>query len=71
MIKGYACRSKNSDHITIATGSKLPDKEDSTGWFWHVPGWFCNLSVYLFKKKFGFSIKPGTYKLINITISET
>ena len=74
MIKGYACRSKNNDYVTIAAPTrefKTPDIKKETGWFWHVPGCFYTLSVRSFKRKFGFSVKPGTYKLINITISET
>lgn len=68
-IKGYVCRSKNSDTITIAKGSATPDKNEETGWFYHIPGWFYGVSVRKFKKTFGFSIKPGTYKLVNISMS--
>ena len=71
VIKGYICRSKNSDQILIATGSKLPEKEEKTGWYRHVPGWFYKMTVRKFKKTFGFSIKPGTCEIIDITISRT
>ena len=70
MIKGYACRSKNTDRIMISVGSKIPEIERGTSWYRHIPGWFITVSVWRFKKAFGFSIKPGTYKLINISISE-
>ncbi len=73
MIKGYVCRSKNSDTICIATGSKLPEinfNGEETGWFWHIPGWFYQMKVRVFKKHFGFSVKPGTYKLITIDVKE-
>lgn len=68
-IKGYVCRSKNSDTITIAKGTELPSQKED-GWFWYVPGWFYTMTTRTFKKAFGFSIKPGTYKLIDISISE-
>lgn len=67
-IKGYVCRSKNSDQIIIATGSKLP-LQRKDGWYPHIPGWFHKLSIWRFKKYFGFSIKPGTCETIDITIS--
>ena len=73
MIKGYICRSRVdkriSNHIIICEGRKLPSQRKD-GWFWYVPGWFCSMSVRKFKKDFGFSIKPGTYKRISISISE-
>ena len=71
-IKGYACRSKTDDKICntvmICTGTKLSSQRKD-GWFWYVPGWFHTMSVRAFKKTFGFSIEPGTRKLINISIS--
>ncbi len=77
MIKGYACRSKKSDGVMLAAPTeappgnfKTPDIDKETGWFWHIPGWFYTMPIWTFKKTFGFSIKPGTYKLINISISE-
>lgn len=73
MIKGYACRSKNSDSITIAISVKpfkTPDMKKETGWFWHIPGWFYTMKIRSFKRMFGFSIKPGTYKLVNILVTE-
>ena len=72
-IKGYICRSKNSDKITIAILTKdfkAPEINKKTGWYWHVPGWFHTMSIRSFKRKFGFSIKPGTHKSINISISK-
>lgn len=69
-IKGYICRSKNSDSITIAKGTELPSQKED-GWFWYVPGWFYTMSIRKFKKTFGFSIKPGTFEIIDITISKT
>lgn len=69
MIKGYVCRNNNRIMIAIPTKDfKTPDKKD--GRFWHIPGWFHTMSVRNFKRTFGFSIKPGTYKSINILISE-
>jgi len=69
-IKGYICRSKATDRIMISTGSKPPEREEKIGWYQHIPGWFCTLSIRTFKRNFGFSIKPGTHKQINISISE-
>ena len=69
-IKGYACRSETSGSVMICTGTKPPSRRKKTGWFWYVPGWFHTMSVQAFKKAFGFSIKPGTYRPINISISE-
>lgn len=68
-MRGFICRSKGTDRILISTGTKPPEIKEN-GWFWHIPGWFETKSVRTFKRAFGFSIKPGTYKLINITISE-
>jgi len=70
MIKGYVCRSKNSDTICIATGLKPPEKnfKKKDDWYWHIPGWFTQMSIRTFKKHFGFSIKPGTHKQVNILI---
>lgn len=73
MIKGYICRSKINEDISteilICEGIKLPSQRKD-GWFWYVPGWFYSMSVRSFKKKFGFSLKPGTYQLIDISISK-
>lgn len=73
MIKGYVCRSKVdkniSDEVLICTGSKLPSQRKD-GWFWYVPGWFYTMKIRSFKKIFGFSVKPGTYRLVNISIAE-
>lgn len=71
VIKGYICRSKNSDKVLISTGSKAPSLKKETGWFWCVPGWFYKLSTRKFKRMFGFSIRPGTYEPIEISISQT
>lgn len=54
----------------ICVGTKPPEKK-KTGWFWYVPGWFFTLSVWKFKRMFGFSVRPGTYEPIDITISRT
>ena len=73
MIKGYICRSRInkdiSDSVTICVGSELPSQTED-GWFWYVPGWFHTMSIQKFKKIFGFSVKPGEYKLVNISVSE-
>ena len=68
-IKGYICRSKGSDWIQICEGIEGPSQEED-GWFWHVPGMFCKATVRAFKKAFGFSIKPGTFTSIEITITK-
>lgn len=73
-IKGYICRSKNSDSICIGKPDKdfkKPEIEKDTGRYCHIPGWFHTMSVRAFKKAFGFSIKPGTHEQINISISKT
>jgi len=69
-IKGYICRSKATDKIYISTGSKPPKKEEDTGWYRYIPGFLITLPVRTFKRNFGFSIKPGTHKPIDISISE-
>lgn len=73
MIKGYVCRSKNSDRIMISIGSMQPEKHPDghrKNWFFYIPGWFHTMSVRTFKKTFGFSVKPGACKQISISISE-
>lgn len=73
MIKGWICRSKNSDTICISDGCKPPEKNfkrKKTGWYWHIPGWFHTMKIQTFKKHFGFSIKSGTHEKINILISK-
>lgn len=69
-IKGYISRSKYSDNITLSVGSRIPKAEVGTSWFRYFPGGSFTISVRIFKKAFGFSIKPGTYKQINISVSE-
>lgn len=71
VIEGYICRSKNSDRVMICIGSEHPSQEEKNGWFWYVPGWFYTLSVRKFKRMFGFSIRPGTYEPICISITRT
>jgi len=68
-IRGYICRSEKSDYIMICAGSKKPSQRKN-GWFWCVPGLFHTLTVRAFKKAFGFSIKPGTFTQIRITITK-
>lgn len=68
---GYACRSKGSDSIVIGIGSEQPELKTETGWFWYCPGWFATMGIRAFKKKFGFSIRPGTFKKIKIGVSLT
>ena len=69
MIKGYVCRNKGSDNIMISIGLRKPGLQIS-GQFYYVPGWFYQLSVRVFRKRFGFSVKPGTYKQIDISVSD-
>lgn len=70
-MRGYACRSRGSDSITIGVGSKLPELNKETGWFWHVPGWFATMTIRTFKRKFGFTVKPGTVVEIKIGVTLT
>jgi len=66
---GYACRSKNSNTVCIAIGTKMPSLKKEGGWFWHLPGWFATMNLRTFKKKFGFTIEPGTVKKVEFSIS--
>lgn len=66
---GYVCRPKNSDTVCIAIGREQPSRKED-GWFWHIPGWFASLNIRTFRRKFGFTVKPGMVKKININISE-
>ena len=73
MIKGYICRSKGSNRITIGMPTKdfkEPNYNEKEGRYWHIPGWFHTMTVQIFKKMFGFSIKPGTHEPVNISISK-
>ena len=67
-IKGYIYRSENSDEIRISTGSETPSK-NAIGCYKHISRCFYAMSVRTFKRYFGFSIKPGTYEPVNISIS--
>jgi len=69
-IKGYICRSKNSNIIMIGTPTKnfKEPKKKEDGRYWYISGWFYTMSVRVFKRAFGFSIKPGTHKPVNIII---
>ena len=72
-MKGFVCRSKNSDSICISTGNKPPEKDfggKKTGWYWHIPGWFHTMNVHRFKKVFGFSVKRGTHVHTKIVIQK-
>ena len=69
-INGYVCRSINSDFILISLGNKPPKIDKDNSWYWHIPGWFHKLSIQTFRRKFGFTIKPGTYESITISVSK-
>lgn len=68
-MKGYVCRSKNSDSVMISEGSKPPKKKGSNR-YWYIPGWFVTFPIQAFKKNFGFSVEPGTHKRVNISIAD-
>jgi hypothetical protein len=72
-MKGYICRSKNSNQICIAClfGERIFNKPeiDESGRFVHIPGWFSSMNIRTFKKKYGFNIKPGSWQYINISIN--
>ena len=47
---------------------KEPEIKKDTKRFYHIPGWFATMNIKTFKKKFGFSIKSGTWQYINISV---
>ena len=68
---GYVCRSRGSDSVTIALGSKMPDMNVETGWWRHLPGWFTTVGARTFKRRYGFGVAPGTVVKIKIGMTLT